>query len=68
MSEKAIKLLKRLASEFDKNQKRSFASVELDYPDKSTVDELVSYGYIIKKNNILGSIELTLEGYEAAQE
>lgn len=67
MSDKARRLLQRMASEYDLTEDPSFDSTfYLGYSD-SVLSELEYYGYIIRKNDILDSIELTDAGYEEAK-
>lgn len=67
MSDKARRLLQRMASEYDSTKNPSFdCTFYLGYSD-SVLSELEYYGYIIRKNDILDSIELTDAGYEEAK-
>lgn len=67
MTEKAKELLQKMASAFDKERRNSFDSFfYLGYP-KSVIEELEDNGYIIAKNDVIASIELTRSGYEEAK-
>ena len=64
MSENALLLLRKMANEFDKTKRQSFDS-DIAFSDR-IINELESYGYIICRNDVIASIELTSAGYEKA--
>lgn len=66
MSENALLLLRKMANEFDKTKRKSFDSdFYIAFSDR-IINELESYGYIICRNDVIASIELTSAGYEKA--
>ena len=63
MSENAMLLLRKMANEFDKTKRKSFDSdFYIAFSDR-IINELESYGYIICRNDVIASIELTSAGY-----
>lgn len=67
MSDKAIELLSKMASEYDSSHRQCFDSYfYIGYPD-SVLTELENYGYILCKSDVIGSIELTRAGYNEAK-
>lgn len=63
MTDKARSLLQKMCDEFDRSKRRSFDSMfYMGYPD-DVLEELSIYGYIIRKNDVIASIELTADGY-----
>lgn len=68
MSPRARELLVKLVSSYDSNHKNDFDSLfYYEYPD-SVVNELDYWGYIVKQNDIVGTIKLTRAGYDAAKQ
>lgn len=67
MVQKAKDLLVRMATEFDEKRRTDFdVMFYLGTPD-SIIDEMDAIGYIAKQNDIVGTIRLTLFGYEEAK-
>ena len=67
MTDKAKELLQKMAYEYDASHRSSFDSMfYLGYADK-VINELESLGYIICKNDVIASIELTESGYEESK-
>ena len=63
MSDEARSLLEKMCNEFDRSKRRSFDSMfYMGCPD-DVLGELSLYGYIIRKNDVIASIELTADGY-----
>lgn len=68
MTTKARELLEKMTAEYDKSKTDSFDSMfYIAFPD-NVLDELEDCGFIVKQNNILGSISLTDAGYREAKD
>lgn len=68
MNEIAKQFLKQMADEIDMGGANRFHSFYyMDIP-KGIIDNLAYYGYIEKKNDVVGSIALTELGYRTAKE
>lgn len=67
MTAKAKELLVKMASQFDSTHKNDFDSLfYFSFPD-SVINELESLNCIVKQNDIVGTVKLTLFGYEEAK-
>lgn len=67
MTAKAKELLVKMASHFDSTHKNDFDSLfYFSFPD-GVINELDALGYIVKQNDIVGTIKLTTFGYEEAK-
>lgn len=67
MSDQSKQLLRKMAAEYDKNRCTSFEYFfYMSYPEEA-IEELAIYGYVERKNNVLGSILLTAAGYLEAK-
>ena len=67
MTDKARELLIKMTSAYDTNQKNDFDSMYyMSFPD-TVIDELATYGCIVKQNDIVGTIKLTEFGYAEAK-
>ena len=67
MTEKAKQLLQKMAFEIDSGRSNSFDSFFYIGYNDSVIEELEDNGYIIVKNDVIASIELTQSGYEEAK-
>lgn len=68
MTEKANELLCKMKTAYDSGHENNFDSTfYLGYPEV-VITELSDDGYIVALNNIVGTIKLTQEGYEAAKQ
>lgn len=67
MTAKAKELLVVMASNYDQTKANSLDSFGyIGFPDR-IIDELEKDGYIVKQNDIAGTIKLTRAGYEEAK-
>ena len=67
MSPRAKELLVKLVSSYDSNRNNDFDSLFYYDFDDGVINELDYLGYIVKQNDIVGTIKLTQAGYEAAK-
>ena len=67
MTDKAKELLVKLANEYDASGQTSFDSTfYITFPEDSIV-ELENEGYIVVKNDLVGTMYLTKDGYRKAK-
>lgn len=67
MTQKARELLVMMASKYDQTKDGSLGFTDyMSFPD-SVINELANVGFIVKRNDIVGTIELTQFGYEEAK-
>lgn len=67
MSEKAKELLYKMASAYENSKQNSFDSFFYSSYHNDVLVELENNGYINIKDDIIGSIELTDNGYAEAR-
>ena len=68
MEQKEKELLVKLADAYDRDHRNTFdCTYYLGYDD-IVVNRLVAGGYIVKQNDIIGTIQLTKFGYNEARE
>lgn len=67
MTERAKELLALMASEYEKSQENAFDHIfYISFPD-NVIRELEADGYIVRCNDIVGTIKLTQFGYNQAK-
>lgn len=64
MTTEAKSLLKKMADEFDRSKKNSFDSIFYAGYSNNVLNELSDGGYISVKDDVVGTIMLTNEGYD----
>ena len=68
MTAKAKELLIMMASKYDQTKDNSLGFIDyMSFPD-DVITELAHVGFIVKLNDIVGTIELTQSGYEEAKQ
>lgn len=67
MTEQAIDLLQKMALAYDGGHENDFDIEFYMSTSEATLVELENLSFIVRKNNIIGSIMLTKAGYAAAK-